>query len=46
MPLSAWRILELGVDLKHYMVLVQRREHGRDDTLAEGIIERVVYRKG
>ena len=47
MPLSAsGPVLELGIDLQDDVVLVQRRVHGRDDALAEGVVERVVDRGG
>ena len=35
-------VLELRVDLQDDVVLVQGRVHGRDDALAEGVVERVV----
>ena len=39
-------ILEFGIDLQHHVVLVERGVHGRDDALAEGVVERVVDGRG
>ncbi len=43
MPSSAsGPLLELGLDLEHHAVLVGLGEDGRDQALAEGVVERVV----
>ena len=36
---------ELGLHLEHHAVLVGLREDGRDQALAEGVVERVVDRR-
>ena len=36
------RAAEFGLDLQHYAILIELREHGGDLTLAESVVERVV----
>ncbi|MGY4368478.1 hypothetical protein ACVW1A_004543 [Bradyrhizobium sp. LB1.3] len=38
--------LEAREHLQHDMVLIKRGEHRGDDTLTEGIIERVIHARG
>ena len=52
-PAATYRLVErlraraeFGLHLEHHAVLVRLREDGRDQALAEGVVERVVDRRG
>ena len=45
MPSSARPALELRLHFEHHAVLVRLREDGRDEALAERVVERVVDRR-